>query len=141
MRKDEIHVDASPAHYTKIYLILLVLLVVSVLGPELGVKAVTLVTAFGIAVVKAYLVIKHFMHLPVEKKYVGYLLTTSVFFMFLFFAGTSADVLNHRGRNWENVAAQAEVKRALEAPPEIHGGHGEHGGHEEAAGEHGEAHH
>ena len=128
----EAHDAHGTGHYFKIYVILLGLLGVSIAGPELGIKAVTLITAFGIAVVKAYLVIKHFMHLTVEKKYVGYFLLTAVAFMFLFFAGTGADVMNHRGRNWENVGAQAEVKRALEAPPEVHGGHGAAEGHEAA---------
>ena len=50
----------------------------------IGIKWLTLVTAFGIAVVKAYLVAANFMHLKVEKKYVVYLLLTALAFMFLF---------------------------------------------------------
>ena len=45
-------------HYIRIWQVLLVLLVISVLGPMLEIQTVTLVTAFGIAVVKAYLVAK-----------------------------------------------------------------------------------
>lgn len=116
--------EHSPAHYTKILIILMVLAFVSYLGPMIGIQVLTLATAFGIAVVKAFLVIKHFMHLTIEKRYVGYLLLTAVAFMGLLFAGVSSDVLNHRGRNWENVAAQKEVKRALTAPPEAGHGHG-----------------
>jgi len=126
------------SHYTKILGILMVLAFVSYIGPMFGIKVLTLITAFGIAVVKAYLVIKHFMHLTVEKRFVGYFLLVSVAFMVLFFFGTAADVLNHRGRNWENVSAQREVHRALTAPAEDHHG-GEHG---EAHGEEApEAHH
>ena len=44
------------------------LLVVSVAGPMLEIKIVTLITAFGIAVVKAYLVAKNFMHLNIEQR-------------------------------------------------------------------------
>ena len=126
------HDEHTPEQYLKVAMILVGLAFVSYLGPMLGIKALTLVTAFGIAVVKAYLVIKHFMHLTIEKVYMKSLLLTAVVFMGLFFAGTAADVMNHRGRNWENVSAQGEVKRALEAPPEEHGGHhgGEHEGHE-----------
>jgi caa(3)-type oxidase subunit IV len=94
---------------------LLALFLVSIAGPEIGIKWLTLVTAFGIAVVKAYLVASHFMHLNVEKKYVGYLLLTAVAFMFLFYAGVAPDVMNHRGRRWENVAAMSETERALKA--------------------------
>jgi caa(3)-type oxidase subunit IV len=104
--------------YTKIYVILLVLFGVSVLGPivgeAVGSKALVLFTAFGIALVKAYLVCAHFMHLNIEKRYIGYLLTTTVVFMFLFYAGVSPDVMEHHGRNWENVAAREETKRALQ---------------------------
>ncbi|MDD9933015.1 MAG: cytochrome C oxidase subunit IV family protein [Myxococcales bacterium] len=112
-------------HYMKIYWILMVLFIISCLGPEIGVKWLTLITAFGIAVVKAYLVAAHFMHLNIEKKYVNYLLLTAVAFMFLFYAGTAPDVMKHSGRQWENVAAQEEVKRAL-AEAEEGGDHGHH---------------
>lgn len=122
----------SPAHYKKIWAILVGLLVLSVLGPELGIKSVTLFTAFGIAVIKAYMVAKNFMHLNVEKRFVVYLLTTALAFMFLFYAGTAPDVMQHHGHNWKNVAAEQEVQRALEAAKTDHG-HGQHG---EAAPEH-----
>ncbi len=45
-------------HYRKVYLTLMALLVVSVAGPFLGIVWVTLITAFGIALVKANLVIQ-----------------------------------------------------------------------------------
>ena len=60
-------------NYVSICVILLVLLVISILGPELGIRAVTLITAFGIAVVKAYLVAKNFMHLTIAPRFVVYL--------------------------------------------------------------------
>jgi caa(3)-type oxidase subunit IV len=114
-------------HYTKIYWYLVVLFVISFIGPFVGEavnsKALVLVTAFGIALVKAYLVCAHFMHLNIEKRYIGYLLMTTVVFMFLFYAGVSPDVMEHHGRNWENVAAQQETERALRehaAHPQAH---------------------
>lgn len=131
--------DHGQAHYVKIWAILLVLLIVSVLGPvvaphlEFGfLKAwmITLMTAFGIAIVKAYLVAANFMHLNVEKKYISYMLATMLMFMLLFFAGTSPDVMKHKGQNWENVAAEAEIERALAEQGEA--GHGEHGAAHEA---------
>ena len=131
--------DHGQAHYVKIWAILLVLLIISVLGPvvaphlEFGfLKAwmITLMTAFGIAIVKAYLVAANFMHLNVEKKYISYMLATMLMFMLLFFAGTSPDVMKHKGQNWENVAAEAEIERALAEQGEA--GHGEHGAEHEA---------
>jgi caa(3)-type oxidase subunit IV len=131
--------DHGQAYYVKIWAILLVLLIVSVLGPvvaphlEFGfLKAwmITLMTAFGIAIVKAYLVAANFMHLNVEKKYISYMLATMLMFMLLFFAGTSPDVMKHKGQNWENVAAEAEIERALAEQGEA--GHGEHGAEHEA---------
>jgi caa(3)-type oxidase subunit IV len=113
------------AHYTKIYVSLVVLFLVSVAGPFVGAlvgsKALVLVTAFGIALIKAYLVCANFMHLNIEKRYISFLLTTTVVFMFLFFAGVSPDVMEHHGRNWENVSANKETERALKE-------HAEHGG-------------
>ena len=110
--------------YKKIYFILLGLLVVSVLGPFAGVLIITLITAFGIAVVKASLVIRKFMHLEDEKRLMVWMLTTSLILMGLMFAGLSVDILNHEGRNWENLAARAAIERGIEGP-------GEEGGEEE----------
>ncbi len=93
--------DHGSQHYIKIYYWLLALLVVSILGPLLGIQWLTLVTAFGIAFVKAWLVIKHFMHLTVQPAFVGYLLSSCLVFMLLFFAGTAPDVMKKDGDNWE----------------------------------------
>ena len=130
------HDDGShdgPREYTKIAIILIVLAFASYIGPmvgdRFGLHWLTMLSAFGIALVKAWLVIKHFMHLNVEKRYVNYMLLTALAFMMLFFAGVAPDVMNHRGRQWENVAAQSEVNRALEAHKaggDHHGSHGEH---------------
>ena len=95
------HAEAHHVNYVRIWQILLVLLVISVLGPMIGIKIVTLITAFGIAVVKAYLVAKNFMHLNLQPRFVVYLLGTTLVFMLLFFAGTSPDVMKHSGDNWE----------------------------------------
>ena len=126
---DEHHVH-PPSYYIRIWGILLVLLIVSFVGPWLGIKVITLITAFGIAAVKAYMVMKYFMHLDVEKPIVHYFLITSVVFMVLMFAGVAPDVMKHEGTRWENLAAKAEIERALAAQAEG-GGHG-HGAHDEA---------
>jgi caa(3)-type oxidase subunit IV len=94
------HAEHHHINYVRIWFILLALLVVSVLGPLLEIKIVTLITAFGIAVVKAYLVAKNFMHLNVQPRYVLYILGTTLVFMLLFFAGTAGDVMKHSGDNW-----------------------------------------
>ena len=95
-------------NYVKIWAILVVLLAISVVGPMFEIRSVTLLTAFGIAVVKAYLVVKHFMHIGHTPKFVPYLLTACLVFMLLFFAGTAPDVMNDTGSNWEKPAWVAE---------------------------------
>ncbi len=97
-------------NYVKIWAILLCLLVVSIAGPFLGIEIVTLITAFGIAIVKAYLVAKNFMHLNIEPRYAVYLLTTMLVFMLLLFAGTAPDVMKHEGRNWVKPAVHVEAE-------------------------------
>jgi len=97
-------------NYVKVWAILLGLLVVSILGPFLGIKAVTLITAFGIAIVKAYLVAKNFMHLNIEPRYAVYLLVTMLVFMFLLFAGSAPDIMKHEGRNWVKPIVHAEAQ-------------------------------
>jgi caa(3)-type oxidase subunit IV len=109
------HAEGGGHHvnYKKIYFTLLGLLVVSVVGPFFGILWLTLVTAFGIALVKANLVVQNFMHLKWEKRIAKWVLATSLLLMALMFAGISSDVMNHEGNNWENVAAQAAVERGL----------------------------
>jgi caa(3)-type oxidase subunit IV len=107
------HAEAHHINYVRIWQILLVLLVVSVLGPLLEIKIVTLITAFGIAVVKAYLVAKNFMHLNVQPRYVVYILGTTLVFMLLFYAGTAGDVMKQAGDNWRKVYVEPT---ATEAP-------------------------
>jgi caa(3)-type oxidase subunit IV len=115
------HEHSHHGNYVKIYWVLLALLVVSILGPELGIRWVTLITAFGIAIVKAYLVAKNFMHINFAPRYVAYLVSTCLVFMLLFFAGTAPDVMKFEGTNW--------VKPAWEtAHAEAASGAGEHGG-------------
>lgn len=109
------HEGHDEAAYVKVWGALLVLLLISVLGPLAEITWLTLITAFGIATVKAYLVAKKFMHIQLEPRYVAYLFTTCLALLLLFFAGTAPDVMRHDGQNWENLAAQAEVARARAA--------------------------
>lgn len=95
----------STKYYVKIWAVLMVLLFVSVAGPMLGNKIITLITAFGIAFVKATMVAAYFMHLNIEKKYISYILLTMLVAMGLFFIAVAPDVMNADGRNWTNQAS------------------------------------
>jgi len=92
--------DHDHPSYVKIWSILLVLLLISILGPMLEIQIVTLITAFGIAIVKAYLVAKHFMHVNLTPRFIPYLMVTCLVFMALFVAGTAPDVYKADGDNW-----------------------------------------
>jgi caa(3)-type oxidase subunit IV len=97
------HTETVPhAHppYLRIYLILLVLLAISLAGPMLGIPAITLITAFGIAIVKATMVAAYFMHLNIEERYVWYILLVMLGFMLVMVAGIAPDVLAPTGQNW-----------------------------------------
>jgi caa(3)-type oxidase subunit IV len=115
---------AHPAHdehgehpnYVRVYWTLLVLLLISFAGPFVGIRWVTLITAFGIAVVKAYMVAKNFMHVNIQPRFVVYILGTCLMFMLLFYAGTAPDVEKHSGANWHKLAVE-------EPAPAHHGGH------------------
>ena len=110
------HADRASAqkHYIKTWGILLVLLVISVIGPEIGIQWLTMITAFGIALVKAYLVARNFMHVNLESRWVTYMLVGMLAIMGLFFYGTSPDVMKHEGHNWDNQSAKAAVKRGMQ---------------------------
>ncbi len=133
-------------HYVKVYVVLLVLLAVSIAGPLVGERlnrpvdifgmqfslgiVITLITAFGIAVVKAWLVIKNFMHLSIERPIAKIFLAASVLLLALFWGGVAPDVQLHDGRMWENLAAKEAVDRGLAEP--------EHAADEHATDEHAE---
>ncbi|MCP4868623.1 MAG: cytochrome C oxidase subunit IV family protein [Proteobacteria bacterium] len=127
------HEDHS-AQYKKIYFILLGLFAISVAGPFVaefmpegkGRLWLVLITAFGIAFVKAYLVAAKFMHLDVEKPIVHWFLVTALVFMVLFFAGTAPDVIKDDGVNWVRTA-EIEWHQTSEAYRAKHGEGGHHG--------------
>jgi len=103
-------------NYVKIWAILVALLVVSVVGSMSHVRVVLLIAAFGVAVVKAYLVAKNFMHVNVEKRWVPYLLIMCLLFIAILFAGVAPDVMKHNGLNWnKNPASQAAQSGARAA--------------------------
>ena len=105
-------------NYVRVYFLLMGLLVVSVVGPLFGIRVVTIITAFGVASYKAYLVAKNFMHINVERPFISYLVVTVLVFMLLFFAGTAPDVMRAEGRGW---VKPSWVDGTAHAPPPGHG--------------------
>jgi len=119
--------ESHHPNYVRVWAALVVLLCISVIGPMFGHRELTLITAFGIAVVKAYLVAANFMHLKFEKRLATYMLTTVLVFMFLFFAGSAPDVMKHDGWQWEKPGIKAQVEEGLAHMHESeHEGSGHH---------------
>jgi caa(3)-type oxidase subunit IV len=126
------HAAAHPHHrnYVKIWAILTALLVVSVTGPMVGIRVVTLTAAFGVALVKAYLVAKNFMHLDIEKPIVHWVLGVALALMVLLYAGVAPDVQKSAGARWTKSAGFHYVNPAAAGAnetPEHKGKHHEHG--------------
>lgn len=111
----EAHAESHVHHpnYVKVWAVLVVLLVVSLLGSMSHIRNVMLIAAFGVAVVKAYLVAKNFMHVTVEKRWVPYLLVICLVLMLILFAGVSPDVMKHSGLHWTNPAAQQSAAQGV----------------------------
>ncbi|OGP07413.1 MAG: caa(3)-type oxidase subunit IV [Deltaproteobacteria bacterium GWA2_45_12] len=107
--------EHSHPNYFKIWMALVALLIASVLGPMIGIPWLTLITAFGIAIIKALMVAAYFMHLNVEKKYIWYILLGCLALMIFFFFAIAPDIMNHSGTNWHFI----EVTQ----PAPSHGGH------------------
>lgn len=101
-----VHAAHSEQHYVRVWALLCGLLVVSVVGPMIGIQLLTLITAFGIAIVKAYLVAKNFMHVNIEGRWVVYLLIGMVAFMVVLFWGVAPDVMEHSGHRWQKVYSE-----------------------------------
>jgi caa(3)-type oxidase subunit IV len=120
--------DAHAAHgghhvnYVKVWAWLVALLVVSVVGPMLEIRVITLITAFGVALVKAYIVARNFMHLNVEKKIVHWALGAALILMVLLYGGVAPDVEKGTGQNWRKDAGWHEQGSA--------GAHGDGADHE-----------
>ena len=109
----------SSSHYFKIYFALVILFLISWVVPEVSEnKIIILLSAFGIAAVKAYMVVAYFMHLNIEKKFVLYMLITTLAFMYLLFVVLTADIKQKKGHNWKsNIVVEV---------PEGHGHHDDH---------------
>jgi caa(3)-type oxidase subunit IV len=107
-------------NYVKVWAILVVLLIVSVMASFIGLRWLTLVMAFGIAVVKASMVARNFMHLNIEKRWVAYLLGGCLIFMLLLFSGVAPDVARHRGLQWVNHSAEKSVETGMNNATERH---------------------
>ena len=119
----------SHPSYFVIYVWLVILFVISVAGPEVADllhleggnrMLLVLTTAFGIAIVKAYMVCAYFMHLKFEKIYAPYILLTCLALIVVFFFGVATDVMKADGYNWE---------KAYEEPVATSGGHHGDDGH------------
>ena len=93
--------DGHHTNYVKIWAILVGLLVISVVGPMAEIRWLTLITAFGIACVKAYLVADKFMHINEMPKFINYIVVACLILMALFFTAVAPDVMNDKGSNWE----------------------------------------
>jgi len=74
-------------------------------------QLLTLITAFGIAVVKAAIVCAFFMHLNIEKKYVWYMLFGMLLMVGVFFSGVATDINRPDGRNWSNKGAHTQMEK------------------------------
>jgi len=98
------HAHAPHRNYFKIWGILVLLLVVSVTGPMLGVRWIMLITAFGVALVKAYMVAKNFMHLDIEKPIVHWILLVALALMVLLYGALAPDVQKGAGQGWKKDA-------------------------------------
>ena len=105
-------------NYVKIWAILVALLIVSVLGSMSHIREVVLIAAFGVALAKAYMVAKNFMHVTVEKRWVPYLLIVCLLFIFILFAGVSPDVMKHTGLHWTNPSANQPLQTGAAAKHE-----------------------
>jgi len=104
-------------NYVKIWAILVALLIVSVLGSMSHIREVVLIAAFGVALVKAYLVAKNFMHVNVEKRWVSYLLIICLLFIAILFAGVAPDVMKHGGLHWTKNPVDQSAQPGVGAAP------------------------
>jgi caa(3)-type oxidase subunit IV len=100
------------SYYVKIWAILLVLLLISIVGPFAEIRILTLLTAFGVAVIKAIMVASEFMHLRFEKRFLTYMLLTMLLLMGVLYFGVAPDVGTGGGQNWVRKPIATEAIHA-----------------------------
>ena len=101
-------------NYVKIWIWLVVLLLISVAGPMLEIPALTIITAFGIAVIKAFLVAANFMNLKFEKHIISFLLILDLCLLGVFFFGLAPDIMMTDGDQWiDCIADKSCVEQRL----------------------------
>src|SRR5260370_9532584 len=105
-------------NYVRVWAILVALLIVSVVGSLSHIRDVVLIAAFGVALVKAYLVAKNFMHVNVEKRWVPYLLVMCLLFITILFAGVAPDVMKQSGLHWSKNSANQPLPSVAGAAAE-----------------------
>jgi caa(3)-type oxidase subunit IV len=116
-----------PKYYVKIWVILLVLLTVSIVGPMFGIKWLTLITAFGIALVKAGMVCAYFMHLNIERKVAWYILCATLLLLLVFFTGVAPDVMKPSGTNWQSLYHEPTEEESMVHHGDEHAEDAHHG--------------
>ncbi|HEY2646111.1 MAG TPA: cytochrome C oxidase subunit IV family protein [Candidatus Acidoferrales bacterium] len=112
----EVEAHIHHPNYVKVWAILIALLVVSVLGSLSHIRYVVLIAAFGVALFKAYLVAKNFMHVNVEKRWVPYLLVMCLLFVAILFAGVAPDVMKQSGLHWIKNPVTPSVQSGASTP-------------------------
>jgi caa(3)-type oxidase subunit IV len=126
------HGHSHEAHYVRIWAILVALLLVSYFGPMVAMKFgwhwLLLTTAFGVAVIKAYMVAKNFMHINVEQPIIHFMMITGVALMVLLYGAVSPDIQRGAGQHWQKDAG---FHHSFTTSKPHHAG-----GHEEAAPSH-----
>ena len=98
-------------YYVKIWVYLMILLVISIVGPTFEIMWITLITTFGVAVVKSLMVASWFMHLNTEKHYIWLLLISALIFLFGLYVGVAPDVQNESGSSWTRCNAYSDQHR------------------------------
>jgi caa(3)-type oxidase subunit IV len=83
--------------YVSIWVVLVLLLLVSVAAGSLGHRLLATGLIFGIAIVKAGLVVAQYMHLRLEPKWVAVMMGGAVFLMLVLFAGLYPDIVRVYG--------------------------------------------
>ena len=99
-------------YYVKIWVYLMILLVISIVGPAFEIMWLTLITAFGVAAVKALMVASWFMHLNTEKRYIWLLLISALIFLFGLYVGVAPDIQNNDGASWTRCGAYSDANKA-----------------------------
>ena len=79
----------------------------------LGIRAITLITAFGIALIKTYIIAAEFIHLKVEKRITTLIILSIIIIILIFYFNITPNIMKTSGQHWIKITPQTAAEETV----------------------------